>query len=144
MQSSLLSFYFDSDYTISSFVDRDMLMRFHWGLGAGHVYAHRQSCTNVGVIWGDTNQRFRSGDIHSERLESSMPMATQQDLCEPNGDVDAGPGSGTDGSGSESDDEDSDYRSSNGDDDQSSDEDEDEYWLDVDGQVDSDDDLYEG
>jgi hypothetical protein len=23
-----------------SFVDRDMLMRYHWGLGIGHVYAH--------------------------------------------------------------------------------------------------------
>ena len=25
---------------IPSFVDRDMLMRYHWGLGIGHVYAH--------------------------------------------------------------------------------------------------------
>ena len=23
-----------------SFVDRDMVMRYHWGLGVGHVYSH--------------------------------------------------------------------------------------------------------
>jgi len=24
------------------FVDRDMLMRYHWGLGVGHIYSHVQ------------------------------------------------------------------------------------------------------
>jgi hypothetical protein len=24
------------------FVDRDMLMRYHWGLGVGHIYSHGQ------------------------------------------------------------------------------------------------------
>ncbi len=129
-----------------------MLMRFHWGLAVGHVYAHRQSCTNVGVIWGDTNQRFRSGAIHKknpEPPELTTTTTTQEDLHEPGdlGDVDVGPDSGTDGSGSESDASDSDYRPSDGEDDQSSDENEDEDWLDVDemyGQGDSDDDSYEG
>ena len=27
----------------SSFADRDMLMRYHWGLAVGHVYSHRGS-----------------------------------------------------------------------------------------------------
>ena len=27
---------------ISSFVDRDMVMRYHWGLGVGHAHAHSQ------------------------------------------------------------------------------------------------------
>ena len=27
---------------ISSFVDRDMVMRYHWGLGVGHTHAHSQ------------------------------------------------------------------------------------------------------
>ena len=25
---------------VSSFVDHDMVMRYHWGLGVGHTYAH--------------------------------------------------------------------------------------------------------
>ena len=25
---------------VSSFVDRDMVMRYHWGLGVGHTYVH--------------------------------------------------------------------------------------------------------
>jgi hypothetical protein len=27
-------------YPISRFIDRDMVMRFHWGLAVGHLYAH--------------------------------------------------------------------------------------------------------
>ena len=27
---------------ISRFVDRDMVMQYHWGLGVGHVYAHNR------------------------------------------------------------------------------------------------------
>jgi hypothetical protein len=32
---------------IDSFVDRDILMRYHWGLAVGHKYSHNstQSCT---------------------------------------------------------------------------------------------------
>ncbi|KAF8440782.1 hypothetical protein L210DRAFT_3399735, partial [Boletus edulis BED1] len=42
----------DSDhwkyYYINKFVDRNMLMRYHWGFGVGHTYSH---------VWGsDTNQ----------------------------------------------------------------------------------------
>ncbi|KAG2021050.1 hypothetical protein CC2G_006316 [Coprinopsis cinerea AmutBmut pab1-1] len=28
------------EYYVNRFVDRDMVMRFHWGLGVGHVYSH--------------------------------------------------------------------------------------------------------
>ncbi|KAG1740715.1 hypothetical protein EDD22DRAFT_959142 [Suillus occidentalis] len=28
------------EYFVNRFVDRDMLMRFHFGLGVGHVYSH--------------------------------------------------------------------------------------------------------
>ncbi|KAF7969982.1 hypothetical protein HWV62_25400, partial [Athelia sp. TMB] len=38
-----------SGYLLNRFVDRDMLMRFHWGLGVGHVYAHRSPCHNSSV-----------------------------------------------------------------------------------------------
>ncbi|KAF8834540.1 hypothetical protein BDN67DRAFT_914775 [Paxillus ammoniavirescens] len=30
-------------YYINRFVDRDMVMRYHWGLGVGHIYAHSMS-----------------------------------------------------------------------------------------------------
>jgi hypothetical protein len=127
-------------------------MRFHWGLAVGHVYTHQQLCTNAGVIWRDTNQRFRSGDVPGEAVEPTDQMVPEDDpdsLRETSdtdsGHFNIGSGSGTDGSGSESDDED--YEPSDGDDDQSSDSDEDEHWLDMDemyGPEDSDDDLYEG
>lgn len=36
---------------VSRFVDRDMLVRFHWGLGVGHTYSHAPSSE-------DDNQPF--------------------------------------------------------------------------------------
>ena len=37
----LLTIWHDSLLTIAQrFVDRDMLLRYHWGLGVGHVYSH--------------------------------------------------------------------------------------------------------
>lgn len=30
-------------FVATRFVDRDMVMRFHWGLGVGHVYSHADS-----------------------------------------------------------------------------------------------------
>ena len=32
---------------VSSFVDRDMLMRYHWGLGIGHQYAHTTASIEI-------------------------------------------------------------------------------------------------
>ncbi|KAG2003606.1 hypothetical protein CC2G_004198 [Coprinopsis cinerea AmutBmut pab1-1] len=29
-----------NEYYVNRFVDRDMVMRFHWGLGVGHLYSH--------------------------------------------------------------------------------------------------------
>lgn len=43
----------------TSFADRDTLMRFHYGLGVGHVYSHR-----VGIL-----------DNHSSSRESVTPTA---------------------------------------------------------------------
>lgn len=33
--------------SINSFVDRDMVMRFYWGLGIGHAYSHQTQTTDV-------------------------------------------------------------------------------------------------
>ncbi|KIK25266.1 hypothetical protein PISMIDRAFT_43715, partial [Pisolithus microcarpus 441] len=30
-------------YYINRFADRDMLLRYHWGLGVGHMYSHVHS-----------------------------------------------------------------------------------------------------
>lgn len=143
--SNLLSSHFYCpNETSSRFVDHDMLMRFHWGLAVGHVYAHRQLCTNAGVIWGETNQRFQSGNVPKECPDLS-DLGMEEDSCEPSEMDHVGverPSSATDGSGSESDDED--YIPLDGDDESSvSDEDE---WLDINEMYregDSDDDLYE-
>lgn len=46
------------------FVDRDMLMRFHWGLAVGHTYTHRRRSEHAGVLWPcrDAGPRSASGD----------------------------------------------------------------------------------
>ncbi|KAJ3537968.1 hypothetical protein NMY22_g5372 [Coprinellus aureogranulatus] len=31
------------EYYINPFADRDMVMRYHWGMGVGHVYSHKRS-----------------------------------------------------------------------------------------------------
>ena len=36
----MLSHRKDKAYNLVRFVDRDMLMRFHWGHGVGHTYTH--------------------------------------------------------------------------------------------------------
>ncbi|KAG6376632.1 hypothetical protein JVT61DRAFT_1616 [Boletus reticuloceps] len=55
----------DSDhwkyYYINKFVDRDMLMRYHWGLGVGHTYSH--------VRGSDVNQA-KSSQVNPECLYS--------------------------------------------------------------------------
>jgi len=117
-----------------SFVDRDMLMRFHWGLGVGHVYTHQQLCTDAAMVWNESECRPKQ----SSRPEPSNQMGMEEDI---------GSGTGTDDSGSESDD--SDYKPSEGDEAESGDDEDDsdsEHLLDNEemyGQHDSDDDLFE-
>lgn len=38
----------------SRFVDRDMIMRYHWGLGVGHVYAHDQTPSRAVTIFSES------------------------------------------------------------------------------------------
>ncbi|KIJ10243.1 hypothetical protein PAXINDRAFT_86346, partial [Paxillus involutus ATCC 200175] len=47
------------------FVDRDMLLRYHWGLGVGHTYSH---------VWGGpmVNSQSKSDRLHSPLAHSSM------------------------------------------------------------------------
>lgn len=49
-----------------------MLMRYHWGLGVGHVYAHQQQSTHAGVLWpGVSDHVQRSGDTEKEHTTNS-------------------------------------------------------------------------
>jgi hypothetical protein len=119
--------------SLSSFVDRDMLMRFHWGQAVGHVYTHQQRCTNTSVNWDvDISE---SENIPEQGGVGPSSQSTPEDNL-----VD----SRTDGS--DSDLEDEDFVLSDTDDDlNSEDSSDDEHWLDVDemyGQDDSDEDLY--
>jgi hypothetical protein len=54
--------------TITSFADRDSLMRFHYGLGVGHVYSH-----TVGVLanLSDAYPAIQTGD---ERVEGGRSI----------------------------------------------------------------------
>jgi hypothetical protein len=74
------------------FVDRDMIMRYHWGLAVGHVYTHGQTSRKT--------PRYSSSTVYNQDLEvtgstpgsSSAATATSQDF---NGESDIdGPDSG--------------------------------------------------
>jgi len=127
MFTSFICYYFLTRFL--SFVDHDMLMRFHWGLGVGHVYTHQQLCTNKAMVW--SNSQSYSSWNDPDGTEPSDQTGMEEDAINS--------GMGTDGSGSESDD--SDYKLSEGDEESSSDDD-DEHLLhthDMYGSLDSDD-----
>ncbi|RXW14632.1 hypothetical protein EST38_g11221 [Candolleomyces aberdarensis] len=50
------------EYYVNRFVDRDMMMRYHWGLGVGHRYSH-QDAPEV------ANEPDSDGDVTSNKLE---------------------------------------------------------------------------
>ena len=43
----------------SRFVDRDMLMRYHWGLGIGHMYSHNPSTNSERFCTSQCSQPSR-------------------------------------------------------------------------------------
>lgn len=52
---------------VHRFVDRDMLMRFHWGLAVGHVYTHRLKRDNPSVSWPNNLRRTSASEAtHNE------------------------------------------------------------------------------
>jgi hypothetical protein len=46
------------------FVDRDMVVRYHWGQGVGHLYSRDHSSSDPSVIWKNGK---RTIDIELER-----------------------------------------------------------------------------
>ena len=44
------------------FVDHDMLMRYHWGLGVGHAYSHVRNCSE------HNDEPIMPQDLHTQNL----------------------------------------------------------------------------
>ena len=53
---------------LSRFVDRDMLMRYHWGLGIGHAYSHTAFSTNSQPCSTPQQSRSNRDDTENYRL----------------------------------------------------------------------------
>lgn len=47
------------------FVDRDMVMRYYWGLGVGHIYSHTSASPSISV-----NPHVAEEEPHAEEMES--------------------------------------------------------------------------
>ena len=76
------------------FVDRDMMMRYHWGLAIGHVYANQSSCRvdeavnnmeSIGEPIDEDDQDQEAsfmmfGGVDTESLEHSLVMRDIDDL----------------------------------------------------------------
>lgn len=64
-----------------SFVDRDMLMRFHFGLGVGHVYSHRRNAQAMHQRDDSAVQRRveESDDEDSQSRDENESMQDDED-----------------------------------------------------------------
>jgi hypothetical protein len=64
------------------FVDRDMVMRYHWGMGVGHVYSHGQAVVpNTSATTQIPNITTDANSVNEAALEPQIP---NQD-CESDG-----------------------------------------------------------
>lgn len=68
----------------NNFVDRDTLMRYHYGLGVGHVYAHEARIIDRPYSGQGTSSQSipqstaHSDNEHSEREETSQEITNWQ------------------------------------------------------------------
>ena len=56
---------------IHRFVDRDMVMRYHWGLGVGHVYSHHSGSGSYGSATTNAEQ----GGLKDNRGSNSIQVS---------------------------------------------------------------------
>lgn len=65
------------------FVDRDMVMRFYWGLGVGHVYSHEEAKLDGGSedqIMESEDEEDEEDDVGMlELMPSEVPEAREVD-----------------------------------------------------------------
>ncbi|KIM50226.1 hypothetical protein SCLCIDRAFT_34507 [Scleroderma citrinum Foug A] len=62
-------------YYVNRFVDRDMVMQYHWGLGVGHAYAHGQGIGNE-TVQNQTSKRDGHDTVENdwnEDVHDSFP-----------------------------------------------------------------------
>ncbi|KAI0057935.1 hypothetical protein BV25DRAFT_1872245 [Artomyces pyxidatus] len=73
-------------YYINRFADRDMVMRFHWGLAVGHVYSHtgyrrkKTLSTTLGAHRGNTAVDQSKGYEPPSNLDSEIPIEEGSDV----------------------------------------------------------------
>ena len=63
---------------ILRFSDRDLLMRYHWGLGIGHLHAHRPASTSESRISDelrDTELEDEHADLEQDEDSAHLPDA---------------------------------------------------------------------
>jgi hypothetical protein len=63
----------------SRFVDRDMIMRYHWGLGVGHLYAHRDGHDNGMTVQQSGNGSDSDSDAFSDADGGEVTVALAND-----------------------------------------------------------------
>ena len=61
---------------LSSFVDHDMVMQYHWGLGVGHTYAHGRGVDNE---TNDGDERDQAANSHNKDIHYMLPDASDSD-----------------------------------------------------------------
>ena len=61
---------------VSSFVDRDMVMRYHWGLGVGHTYAYGHGVDNE---TNDGDERDPAANNRNKDIHHTFPDASDSD-----------------------------------------------------------------
>jgi hypothetical protein len=60
---------------MNRFSDRDLLMRYHWGLGVGHLHAHQHAATSI--PGEDSHIRTQSPDCEPDVDENDVGAQTQ-------------------------------------------------------------------
>lgn len=74
-----------SQHRLPRFVDRDMLMRYHWGLSVGHVYSHSDQLH--GEETRDENQCPTQGVEHAMPADRSRDEPSAMEGCSIYGEV---------------------------------------------------------
>lgn len=61
------------------FVDRDMVMRYHWGLGVGHLYSHQRNA-NMGSPQSPEADAMSDLEVEPLGLRHNSPVESDSDL----------------------------------------------------------------
>lgn len=64
------------------FSDRDLVMRYHWGLAVGHVYTHQQKSSHRGVLWRNAADHFQGGDGDSQAPDALLAGDEGEEIYE--------------------------------------------------------------